>query len=58
MVAFVRHLQATDDEIELQDEELSEAIDAFVLTGAVKLYRDSIRPRLSYKTFPELIPAI
>lgn len=36
--AFVRDLRATDDE-ELQQAELQRAVDAFVLTGALKLYR-------------------
>ena len=45
--AFVRHLQAKDDEPEMQDEELAKAIDAFVLTGAVKLYRESLDPTLA-----------
>ena len=45
--AFVRHLEATDDELEKQDQELVRAIDTFVLTGAVKLYRESVQPSLS-----------
>jgi Z1 domain len=44
--AHVRHLKATDDELELQDEELRRALDTFVLTGAVKLYRLSVDPSL------------
>jgi hypothetical protein len=53
--AYVRHLEATDDEIDDQDEELSEAIDAFVLTGAVKLWRNAIKPRDSYRHHTMLV---
>ena len=53
--AFVRHLQATDDEPELQDLELAEAIDAFVLTGAVKLYRESVDRSLSFRHHTMLV---
>ena len=45
--AFVRHLEAKDDEPDMQDEELAKAIDAFVLTGAVKLYREAVDPSLA-----------
>ncbi len=37
--AHVRKLLAGDDEVDLQIQELRTAIDAFVLTGAVKLHR-------------------
>lgn len=40
--AFVRELQAMDDEQEVKDSELSDAVDMFVLTGAVKLFRESV----------------
>lgn len=46
-IAFVRDLKAKDDESDLQDRELAKAIDAFVLTGAVKLYRETVDPSLS-----------
>lgn len=46
--AFVRHLEANDDDPEKQNQELSEAIDSFVLTGAVKLYRQFTEPLLSF----------
>ena len=45
--AFVRNLEAKDDEPDIQDEELAKAIDAFVLTGAVKLYREAVDPSLA-----------
>jgi hypothetical protein len=53
--AFVRHLQAPDDDAEVQDEELSEAIDAFVLTGAVKLYREATDPSLRFRHHTMLV---
>ncbi len=42
--AFVRSLEADEDDTETQLSELREAVDAFVLSGAVKLYRESVDP--------------
>lgn len=46
--AFVRDLRGDDDsDPERVDEELRCALDAFVLTGAIKLWRSGIRPDLA-----------
>jgi hypothetical protein len=54
-LAFVRHLEARDDQLDLQDSELAVAIDTFVLTGAVKLYRHSVDPSLNYRHHTMLV---
>jgi hypothetical protein len=54
-VAFVRHLMAKDDEPEVKDEELAQAIDSFVLTGAVKLFRESVDQSLTYRHHTMLV---
>jgi hypothetical protein avisC_05682 len=45
--AFVRDLRAPDDDPDAVDDELRGALDSFVLTGAVKLWRASVAPGLS-----------
>jgi hypothetical protein len=54
-LAFVRPLNATDDQSDAQDAELSVAIDMFVLTGAAKLYRSSVDPGLRYRHHTMLV---
>lgn len=54
-VAFVRHLEAADGDSDLQSNELSKAIDMFVLTGAVKLRRLSVDPSLDFRHHTMLI---
>lgn len=51
--AFVRSLIATTDSDERQ--ELQQAIDAFVLTGAIKRWRSSVRPSLVFRHHTMLI---
>jgi hypothetical protein len=53
--AFVRHLEAGDDDLEKQDQELAEAIDCFVLTGAVKLYRETMDSSLPFQHHTMLV---
>lgn len=53
--AYVRDLHATEEDIEGQDEELSQAIDLFVLAGAVKLHRRSVDPSLEFRHHTMLI---
>ena len=54
-LAFVRDLEATDDDENHQDEELAKAIDMFVLTGAIKLYRASADPALTFRHHTMLV---
>jgi hypothetical protein len=53
--AFVRNLLATDDDQLAQEEELATAIDMFVLTGAVKLYRQQVDPGLDFRHHTMLV---
>jgi len=53
--AFVRNLMAEDDDIVTQEEELATAIDMFVLTGAVKLYRQDIDSKLDFRHHTMLV---
>jgi hypothetical protein len=53
--AFVRLLEAADDDIEKQDQELGAALDLFVLTGAIKLYRASLDPKNRYRHHTMLV---
>ena len=54
-LAYVRMLEAIDGDNNAQLEELAEAIDMFVLTGAVKLYRRSVDPARSYRHHTMLV---
>jgi hypothetical protein avisC_05682 len=45
--AFVRGLKASDNDSDAIDNELLGALDSFVLTGAIKLWRASVEPGLS-----------
>jgi hypothetical protein len=45
--AFIRSLQALDSQHDEQDVELLQAMAHFVLTGAIKLYRQSLKPSLA-----------
>lgn len=53
--AFVRNLMAADDDILGQEKELALAIDMFVLTGAVKLYRQHADPKLDFRHHTMLV---
>lgn len=53
--AFVRDLHASEDDMETQARELARAIDMFVLTGAVKLYRSHVDPSLKYRHHTMLV---
>ena len=53
--AFVRDLDASEDDVAAQERELAKAIDMFVLTGAVKLYRSHINPSLKYRHHTMLV---
>jgi hypothetical protein len=44
--AYIRELDAGPRDEELQREELEQAVATFVAAGAVKLYRESVRPEL------------
>jgi hypothetical protein len=48
-LAFVRPLRASEDDLAAQEQELAKAIDAFVLTGAVKLYRQDRDTNLRFR---------
>jgi len=54
-LAFVRHLEADDDDEDAKYGELSAAIDMFVLAGAAKLYRKSVDPALEYRHHTMLV---
>lgn len=53
--AFVRNLHASDSDVEAQERELAQAIDMYVLTGAVKLYRAHVNPKLQYRHHTMLV---
>ena len=53
--AFVRDLHASEDDAKAQERELAEAIDLFVLTGALKLYRSHVNPALQYRHHTMLV---
>lgn len=53
--AFVRHLEAGDKDLAEQERELARAIDMFVLTGAVKLWRKDLDPSLQYRHHTMLV---
>jgi hypothetical protein len=53
--AFVRDLHASEDDVVTQERELAQAIDMFVLTGAVKLYRSHVNPALKYRHHTMLV---
>jgi hypothetical protein len=53
--AFVRDLSASDSDIPAQDEELARATDMFVLTGAVKLFREARDSTLSFRHHTMLV---
>jgi hypothetical protein len=53
--AFVRPLEATDEDSDRQKAELCRAIDVFILTGAVKLYRQSVEPGLRFRHHTMLV---
>jgi len=55
--ALVRHLKADDADEDAQDRELAIAIDMFVLTGAIKLYRRDCDPSLRFKHHTMLVHA-
>lgn len=44
--AYVRELKASDNDIATQNQEIRTAIAHFIVTGAIKLYRQSINPKL------------
>lgn len=44
--AYVRELKASDRDLETQERELAEAIACFIVTGAIKLFRQHRDPRL------------
>jgi hypothetical protein len=54
-MAYVRMLEAADDEPEKQRDELARAIDVFVLAGAIKLYRTSKNPELQFRHHTMLV---
>ena len=53
--AFVRNLYASEDDEGHQNRELGTAIDMFVLTGAVKLYRSEVDPALRFRHHTMLV---
>ncbi len=53
--AFVRDLNASDDDDTQQDLELRQAIDTFVITGAVKLHRESVDKSLAFRHHTMLV---
>lgn len=53
--AFVRDLHASEDDATTQERELAQAIDMFVLTGAMKLYRSHVNPALKYRHHTMLV---
>lgn len=54
-LAFVRHLESAEDEETTRKDELAVALDMFVLTGAVKLYRESVDPHLRFRHHTMLV---
>jgi hypothetical protein len=53
--AFVRDLEAPEEDEQQQEGELARAIDMFVLTGAVKLYRMSVDRELQFRHHTMLV---
>jgi hypothetical protein len=53
-LAFVRDLVADVDTAD-RDQELRRAIDAFVIAGAIKLYREAQRPKMSFRHHTMLV---
>lgn len=53
--AFVRPLEADEDDKSAQEIELAKAVDMFVLSGAAKLYRQSVDPALDFRHHTMLV---
>ena len=53
--AFVRPLEAEENDKSAQEMELAKAVDMFVLTGAAKLYRQSVDPTLDFRHHTMLV---
>ncbi|ADP84682.1 Z1 domain-containing protein [Pseudofrankia inefficax] len=53
--AYVRDLTASVDDEDCWREEMQGALDAFVLSGAIKLYRQSVRPNLRFQHHTMLV---
>lgn len=53
--AFVRDLQAEDEDLSTQNGELRRAIDHFVLAGAVKLWRETVDGTFKYRHHTMLV---
>lgn len=54
-LAFVRNIEASSDGLEEFDESTREAIDAFLLTGAIKLWRQTQDPSVTFRHHTMLV---
>ncbi|WP_018638303.1 Z1 domain-containing protein [Parafrankia elaeagni] len=53
--AYVRDLTASVDDEEFWRDEMQGALDAFVLSGAIKLYREAVSPRYRFRHHTMLV---